>query len=47
MIHDRDALIVSAVRTPLGSFGGSLSKTGATVLGALVIDEAVRRAGIG
>jgi acetyl-CoA C-acetyltransferase len=47
MIHDRDALIVSAVRTPLGSFGGSLSKTGATDLGALVIEEAVRRAGIG
>lgn len=46
MIHDRDALIVSAVRTPLGSFGGSLSKTGATDLGALVIGEAVRRAGI-
>jgi acetyl-CoA C-acetyltransferase len=42
----REVVIVSAVRTPLGSFGGTLSTTGATDLGALVIGEAVRRAGI-
>lgn len=42
----RQAVIVSAVRTPLGSFGGSLSKIGATDLGAHVIKEAVHRAGI-
>jgi len=42
----RDVVIVSAVRTPLGSFGGTLSTTGATTLGALVIEEAVRRAGV-
>ncbi|MDJ0722836.1 MAG: beta-ketoacyl synthase N-terminal-like domain-containing protein, partial [Desulfobacterales bacterium] len=42
----REAVIVSAVRTPLGSFGGSLSTMGATDLGGLVIAEAVRRAGI-
>lgn len=42
----REAVIVSAVRTPLGSFGGTLGTTGATTLGALVIEEAVRRAGI-
>ena len=42
----RKAVIVSAVRTPLGSFGGSLSTIGATDLGAHVIKEAVRRAGI-
>ena len=42
----REAVIVSAVRTPLGSFGGTLGTTGATTLGALVIGEAVRRAGI-
>ena len=42
----RQAVIVSAVRTPLGSFGGALSKIGATDLGAHVIKEAVRRAGI-
>ena len=42
----REAVIVSAVRTPLGSFNGTLSGIGATDLGALVIREAVRRAGI-
>ncbi len=42
----REAVIVSAVRTPLGSFGGSLSNVGATILGGLVIAEAVRRAGV-
>ncbi len=42
----KKAVIVSAVRTPFGSFGGSLSKIGATDLGALVIKEAVVRAGI-
>jgi acetyl-CoA C-acetyltransferase len=40
------AVIVSAVRTPFGSFGGSLSKIGATDLGAMVIKESVIRAGI-
>ncbi|CAB1083705.1 3-ketoacyl-CoA thiolase (EC @ Acetyl-CoA acetyltransferase (EC [Olavius algarvensis Delta 1 endosymbiont] len=42
----REAVIVSAVRTPLGSFNGSLGKIGATRLGAIVIEEAVKRAGI-
>lgn len=42
----REAVIVSAVRTPLGSFNGTLSGTGATTLGGMVIEEAVRRAGI-
>ncbi|HWR90790.1 MAG TPA: acetyl-CoA C-acetyltransferase, partial [Desulfobacterales bacterium] len=42
----RRAVIVSAVRTPLGSFNGTLAGVGATQLGALVIAEAVRRAGI-
>ncbi len=42
----REAVIVSAVRTPLGGFSGSLGNLGATRLGALVIEEAVRRAGI-
>lgn len=40
------AVIVDAVRTPLGSFGGSLSTTGATDLGAHVIKEVVGRSGI-
>ncbi|MDY0042633.1 MAG: acetyl-CoA C-acetyltransferase [Desulforhabdus sp.] len=42
----REAVIVSAVRTPLGSFNGTLSGIGATTLGGMVIEEAVRRAGI-
>lgn len=42
----REAVIVSAVRTPLGSYNGSLSTVGATRLGSIVIAEAVRRAEI-
>ncbi|MDY6832516.1 MAG: acetyl-CoA C-acetyltransferase [Thermodesulfobacteriota bacterium] len=42
----REAVIVSAVRTPLGAFNGSLAGVGATRLGAIVIQEAVDRAGI-
>jgi len=42
----KKAVIVSAVRTPFGSFGGSLSRIGATDLGAMVIKESVIRAGI-
>ncbi len=42
----RDAVIVSAVRTPIGNFNGTLSALGATQLGALVIEEAIKRAGI-
>ena len=42
----KEAVIVSAVRTPLGSFNGSLAGIGATDLGAIVIEEAVKRAGI-
>jgi acetyl-CoA C-acetyltransferase len=42
----REAVIVSAVRTPIGNFNGTLSTFGATQLGALVIDEAINRAGI-
>lgn len=39
-------LILSATRTPSGSFQGSLSSFTATQLGAVVVKEAVRRAGI-
>jgi acetyl-CoA C-acetyltransferase len=42
----KEAVIVSAVRTPLGSFNGSLGNIGATRLGAIVIEEALKRAGI-
>lgn len=42
----RDVVIVSAVRTALGTFGGSLKDVPAVDLGALVIKEAVNRAGV-
>ncbi len=42
-----DIVIVSAARTAVGKFGGSLAKTPATELGALVIREALARAGVG
>jgi acetyl-CoA C-acetyltransferase len=42
----REAVIVSAVRTPIGNFNGTLSTFGATQLGALVIEEAINRAAI-
>jgi acetyl-CoA C-acetyltransferase len=42
----REAVIVSAVRTPLGAYNGTLGNIGATDLGGMVIAEAVKRAGI-
>ncbi len=42
----REAVIVSATRTALGSFGGALSSIGATRLGGIVIAEAAKRAGV-
>ena len=41
-----EAVIVSAVRTAVGAFGGSLKNVSAAQLGAIVIKEAVKRAGI-
>jgi acetyl-CoA C-acetyltransferase len=41
-----DVVIVSAVRTPIGKFQGSLQSYAAPKLGALVVREAVSRAGI-
>ena len=41
-----DIVIVSAVRTAVGKFGGSLAKVAAPDLGAAVIREAVARAGL-
>ncbi len=41
----REAVIVSAVRTAIGSFNGSLAPVSAIELGGLVIKEALRRAG--
>src|SRR5438034_9648744 len=38
--------IVGAVRTPIGKFGGALAKTPAAELGALVIRDVLKRAGV-
>lgn len=42
-----DIVIVSAVRTPVAKFGGSLAKVSAPELGAIVIKEALARAQVG
>ncbi|MRX74312.1 acetyl-CoA C-acyltransferase [Bacillus lacus] len=42
----QEAVIVSAVRTAIGSFGGALKSVAAPELGAAVIKEAIHRAGI-
>ena len=42
----KQVYIVSAVRTPMGSFGGALASLSASKLGAIAIKEAVKRAGI-
>jgi len=43
----REAIIASAVRTPVGDFNGTLRDVAADTLGATVIRAAVERAGIG
>ncbi len=42
----KEVYIISAVRTPIGSFGGSLKGFSATQLGAVAIKGAVEKAGI-
>jgi acetyl-CoA C-acetyltransferase len=42
----KEVYIISAVRTPMGSFGGSLKPLSATQLGAVAIKGAITRAGI-
>jgi len=42
-----DVVILSGVRTPIGSLGGSLAEVSAAELGAIAIREAVRRSGFG
>ena len=41
-----EALIVSAVRTPVGTFGGAFVDVPATRLGAIAVEEALKRAAI-
>ena len=45
-MNNKEVYILSAVRTPIGSFGGSLKDISATKLGATAIKGAVERAGI-
>jgi len=45
-IKDTDVFILSAVRTPLGSFGGSLSSLSAVDLGVVAIKGALEKAQI-
>lgn len=42
----KDVVLVSAVRTPIGNFMGSLASMSAAQLGAVVIDSALQRAGV-
>jgi acetyl-CoA C-acetyltransferase len=46
LAKDIDALLVSACRTPIGSFGGALKDVSAADLGAIAIREAVARANV-
>ncbi|HEX8846886.1 MAG TPA: acetyl-CoA C-acetyltransferase [Pyrinomonadaceae bacterium] len=46
MSDRREAVIISAVRTPTGKFQGALKDFSATDLGAMVMRESVRRAGV-
>lgn len=42
----REVVLVGACRTPIGTFGGTLKDTPAVQLGAIVVAEALKRAGI-
>ena len=44
-MSQKDVVIASAVRTPIGSFQGALASLSATDLGAVAVREAVKRAG--
>lgn len=45
-MNTQEVYIVSAVRTPIGSFGGALSSLSATQLGSIAIKGAIEKAGI-
>ncbi|MFX5611152.1 acetyl-CoA C-acyltransferase, partial [Acinetobacter baumannii] len=42
----REVVVVSGVRTPIGTFGGSLKDLSPTELGAMVVREALARASV-
>jgi acetyl-CoA C-acetyltransferase len=45
-MNKKEVYIISAVRTPMGSFGGSLKEFSATKLGAIAIKAALEKAGL-
>src|SRR5947208_284273 len=46
MDNEFEAVILGACRTPIGAFGGALKEVSAVDLGAIVIREAIARAGV-
>jgi acetyl-CoA C-acetyltransferase len=46
MDKDFEAVILSACRTPIGAFGGAFKDVSAVDLGAVVLREAIARAGV-
>ena len=42
----KEVVIVSGARTPVGAFGGSLKTTPVVDLGAMVLKETLRKAGL-
>ena len=45
-MYKKEVYIVSAARTPIGSFGGTLKDVPSAKLGAIAIKSAIERAGI-
>ena len=45
-LHMKSVFVISAVRTPIGSFGGSLSGLSATALGSKAIEGALKASGV-
>ncbi len=46
MADQREVLVLSGVRTAIGDYGGSLKDLSATQLGAMVVEEAIKRSGV-
>src|SRR5689334_24050633 len=46
MAEEREVVVLSGVRTPVGRYGGSLKDFSPSDLGALVVKEAVKRSGL-
>ncbi|MCH5721284.1 acetyl-CoA C-acyltransferase [Niabella hibiscisoli] len=45
-MNNKEVYILSAVRTPMGSFGGSLKDLSATQLAAIAIEAAIKKSGV-